>query len=138
MKGDEFLYYITIENNSNFNATNLTLTDLIDERLTILESDGGLISDNNITWTFNLSSNGQITFTIKVRVLENAQEGEISNIAILHQEEDISSNEVIVKIVDIINPQTGSILKYSFLIICIALTIIMIIYTKRKRKIFKI
>lgn len=138
MKGDEFLYYITIENNSNFNATNLTLTDLIDERLTILESDGGLISDNNITWTFNLSSNSQITFTIKVRVLENAQEGEISNIAILHQEEDISSNEVIVKIVDIINPQTGSILKYSFLVICIALTIIMIIYTKRKRKIFKI
>lgn len=139
MSGDEFEYYITVENTSDFNAPNLSVTDLFDERLMIIESNGGIISGNQITWTFDLVSNSSITFTIKVRVLDDVEEGEIKNIATLHkEEEEIPSNEVIVTIVDIINPQTGSIVKYLLIIGCLALSTIIIIYVKKHQKIFKI
>ena len=136
-KGGEYEYTITIKNTSDINATNISVTDTFDERLIIVESDG-TIKDNTITWNFDLASNSSITFKVKVRVKEDVGNGKIPNIAILHNDEDIPSNEVIVEIVEVVNPATGNIIKYSFITVCIILTAIIIIYTKKKRKIFKI
>ena len=74
-----------------------------------------------------------------VKTSEDISEGEIPNIAtVTLNNEDTPSNEVIVEIVEIKNPQTGNIIKYSFIIICMALISIIIIYTKKKGRIFKI
>ena len=74
-----------------------------------------------------------------MKVAEDISEGEIPNIATAtYNNEDTPSNEVIVKIIEIENPQTGNIMKYSFIFICIAIASIIIIYTKKKGKIFKI
>ena len=138
-KGEEFEYYITIKNTSNVNITNLVVTDEFDSRLIIVENDGAEISGNTLTWTINLAANNSITFTIRVKTSEDISEGEIPNIAtVTLNNEDTPSNEVIVEIVEIKNPQTGNIIKYSFIIICMALISIIIIYTKKKGRIFKI
>lgn len=138
-KGEEFEYFITVKNTSNANITNLLVTDEFDPRLIIVENDGAEISGNTLTWTFDLAAESSITFTVRVKVAEDISEGEIPNIATAtYNNEDTPSNEVIVKIIEIENPQTGNIMKYSFIFICIAIASIIIIYTKKKGKIFKI
>ena len=140
MKGSEYSYTITVTNNSKISVSNIKVTDKLDDRLIILENDGGVINQNEISWTFDLAASSSITFTVKVKVKEDVTEGKIPNIAIIHyDEEEIPSEEVIVKIVEIINPQTGNnLVKVSFIIIGIMLASLLIIYVKKKNRLFKI
>ena len=137
----EFEYYITVRNDSNYDAKGITLTDVFDTRLIIIDNDGGILGNNNdITWNFDLSANNSIVFTVKVKLQANITEGSIPNIAtITYNEEDTPSNEVIVTITnEIENPQTGSFIKYSLILGGVALASGIIIYAKKKKRLFKI
>ncbi len=140
--GQEFKYYIHIKNESAIAIQNIKVSDVIDERLIIIDSGNALMNGNTIEWEFSLLANEEKVIEITVMAKEGTQPGEeIPNTAILTvDDEDTPSNEVIVKIVEevIENPKTGSKLNYFLLTIGLVSVVGIAIYTKKHKTIYKL
>ena len=66
--GEEFFYEISVINDGEISSGNYTVKDVVDEHLTILDSDGGIIEGNTITWKGNnIEPKEVIKYTIKVK-----------------------------------------------------------------------
>lgn len=139
--GQEFKYYIRIKNESAIAIQNIKVSDVIDERLIIIDSSNALMNGNTIEWEFSLLANEEKLIEITLMAKEGTQPGEeIPNTAILTvDDEDTPSNEVIVKIVEevIDNPKTGSKLNYFLLTIGLVSVAGIAIYTKKHKTIYK-
>ena len=140
--GQEFKYYIRIKNESAIAIQNIKVSDVIDERLIIIDSGNALMNGNTIEWEFSLLANEEKVIEITLMAKEGTQSGEeIPNTAILTvDDEDTPSNEVIVKIVEevIDNPKTGSKLNYFLLTIGLVSVAGIAIYTKKHKTIYKL
>ena len=140
--GQEFKYYIRIKNESAIAIQNIKVSDVIDERLIIIDSGNALMNGNTIEWEFSLLANEEKVIEIHLMAKEGTQPGEeIPNTAILTvDDEDTPSNEVIVKIVEevIDNPKTGSKLNYFLLTIGLVSVAGIAIYTKKHKTIYKL
>ena len=86
VNNQEFSYTITITNDGTISAQDLTLIDTFDERLTIIDPDGGSILNNTITWSIpELGAHSSISKTIKVKITD-AENGEIiKNVALVKE-----------------------------------------------------
>ena len=66
--GEEFFYEISVINDSDVSSGSYTLKDIVDEHLTILDADGGVIEGNTITWNGNnIEPQEIVKFKIKVK-----------------------------------------------------------------------
>lgn len=136
-KKREFNYTLKVTNESDFALENVLVTDIIDSNLTIVTADGQ-IEGNKISWTFDLEENETKELTITVYVNEDCIVDTIPNIAeVTYEENSYPSNEVIVKIVDVVNPQTGNIISY-IAIFTGAISSLFIFRNIHHRKIYKI
>ncbi|MGN1379746.1 MAG: hypothetical protein ACI4XR_05100 [Bacilli bacterium] len=97
---EQFYYYITIQNKSNYDVSNLVVTDEFDESIHILEHDG---VKNNNTITYNISkldANSSLTLKVKVYITGKKAKDIIKNIAVLKENgEVIQESQVDIKIV---------------------------------------
>lgn len=138
-KGGNLTYTIRVRNLGNNTIENLIITDTLDEDLVIVSSGGAIQSANTLTWTTNLTANEEKTFTIIVKVSEDTQKDKIYNQAsATYSDTDVKSNEVETIIVEIENPQTGSIISYITIFIGIIGSIIIFINIKKRRKFYRI
>ncbi|MCL2115107.1 MAG: hypothetical protein FWH29_02675, partial [Methanobrevibacter sp.] len=76
--GDLVEYNITVVNHGPANATNLTVTDILDYRLIFESANGNYNYTTGIWYIGNLAAGGNITLTIIVRINGT---GDITNIA---------------------------------------------------------
>lgn len=140
--GQEFKYYFHVKNESAIAVQNIKVSDVIDERLIIIDSGNALMNGNTIEWEFSLLANEEKVIEITVLAKEGTLAGEeIPNTAILTvNDEDTPSNEVIVKIVEEVveNPKTGSKLNIFLFTIGLGAVIGITIYTKKHKTIYKI
>ena len=140
--GQEFKYYFHVKNESAIAVQNIKVSDVIDERLIIIDSGNALMNGNTIEWEFSLLANEEKVIEITVLAKEGTLAGEeIPNTAILTvNDEDTPSNEVIVKIVEEVveNPKTGSKLNIFLFTIGLGAVIAITIYTKKHKTIYKI
>ncbi len=158
--GEEFNYSITVTNNNTLNLTDVLVKDIIDSDLEILECVGGLVSNNIITWAFDLKSNEKKVLTIRVKVKDTKKEKIVNQAVITYENKETPSNEVEITITkdkdpdkpsnptkpdtppnnepDIENPKTGSIISYIILSGFMAFSILIYWYVKTKKKFYRL
>ena len=100
--GEEFFYKITVENTGTLASNQIKIEDTINNELSIIDSDGGQINNNKITWTIDsLGAKESTSFLIKVRLSKTAFLGSnIKNIAILTHDEEEKQAEDIINVID--------------------------------------
>lgn len=152
--GDNVTYYITVANKGNLAATGVTITDKVPTGVAIDESsisNKGILKDGVIIWTVEeVKANESVTVSFTVKVLENAKDTKIVNVAQTTYENDPTdpdtpqkSNEVTSEYVldstPISAPKTGdstsigtwSTLTFGSLMVC---AVLLIIDKKRKNE----
>lgn len=100
--GEEFFYKITVENTGTLASNQIKIEDTINNELSIIDSDGGQINNNKITWTIDsLGAKESTSFLIKVRLSKTAFLGSnIKNIVILTHDEEEKQAEDIINVID--------------------------------------
>ncbi|MCX4254391.1 MAG: isopeptide-forming domain-containing fimbrial protein [Bacilli bacterium] len=96
--GEEFYYNIKVTNKGEVPSSQITITDTLNELLTIIDANSGTINNQTITWTINsLNANQSINYRIKVKLSDTASPNtQINNIAILtHKEEKLEDDDTI-------------------------------------------
>ncbi len=100
----EYYYTITVSNKGNVDAKNLEVIDTYDEELTIIDANGGIISNNTIKWVIDiLRVNEAKTFIIKVKTTNALNNDEVLNKVVVHEEGKPDKSDEVKVIVEDIN-----------------------------------
>ena len=102
MPNEEYTYKITVTNKGSMASDKITITDNIDNLLTILDASGGTVKNNTITWSIaSLGVGESRSFLVKVKLNNNVVSGtKIKNIAVLTHNEEKLEDEVDVEVID--------------------------------------
>ena len=103
VNNEEFYYTINVINRGKVDAKDLVIEDVIPDKLKILETNGGIVEGNKLTFKLDLlKSLESKSFKIKVKVINGVHGEKILNTAILHEpEKEDKESTVTVEVSDI-------------------------------------
>ena len=114
-KMKDFTYTLKVTNESDYDIANVLITDELDSNLIIVKTDGA-VEGNTISWLLNFKAHETKTINITVKVKEECEVDKIPNTAVVsYNNDNYPSNEVVVEIVEVENPQTGNVINYTLL-----------------------
>lgn len=139
-QGNEVTYVLTITNNGEGDAFDITVADKLPEGLIFVSADnGGLLLGTTVTWKLAKLEAGQsLPLTFKVQVPYVQEDTVWENVAVLSygnnpdgQDKDVESNEVEIELKVPVTPETGdnfhaSIFVVLMILSCFGITAVMI------------
>lgn len=116
--GSEVNYTIVVDNRSPVNATNVTVTDVLPEGLTLTSTDGNYDPETRtVTWIVNLDANENKTFYV-VGVFNSY--GVIVNTIIAGNQTGNKTIKVydveVIKSANVTNAEVGDIVNYTIFV----------------------
>ena len=97
--GEEFSYNIVVYNDGSLASDKVYVTDAINELLDIVDSDSGIVENNQISWMVDsIPAFDQVSFEVVVKAKENVSNNTTikNTVVVRHDDEEISDDEDVV------------------------------------------